>query len=505
MADAKQSERKSVSKSDDENCDSNNTSQSQLGIHIANTQLFQILLILMVGIYIAYKFPKSVEETKPFIDEILDTIKNLTNEHIDKFNKSYSSLSPSQELLTKSNLNIHEKHPIIMIPGLTSTPLVLWTSKKPQSNTTETDYFYKTCGAYLKRTLRQRIWGGTESAFEMARDTNCWLLSMIINETTGLFTMRLIHSASISFNSFPHPTGLDASFAKVRATEGGTGAVDWLFGMVWIWAYIINNLAQIGYDSNLLYVAGYDWRLSLSNMEVRDLYFTRLKREIEYRVRLNNEKAILMGHSLGGNVATYFLQWINIYDKQWIDKYLDSTVLLAAPLLGVPKYVSMSLSGECLETLILPKPIAYMKEWIIPRPYFNRFARSVHSCMYLQPLGGEEIWGKDDMIKWTVNEEMIDNIDDDQFEDVFDKLMNEDVTEKQDRILKRILQRNYTASNWMEGTIKKIDYENYKHLKGYIENGSPSKDDNISDDSKFGNERYFGNVCIFYVDILTDI
>ena len=114
--------------------------------------------------------------------------------------------------------------------------------------------------------------------------------------------------------------------------------------LVWYGQTNHNNLAQIGYDSNLLYVASYDWRLSFKNMEVRDLYFSRLKREIEYRVRLNQEKAIIMGHSMGGNVAVYFLQWVNSNDKKWIDKYIDSTLLLAAPLLGVPKYVGMSLS-----------------------------------------------------------------------------------------------------------------------------------------------------------------
>ena len=51
--------------------------------------------------------------------------------------------------------------------------------------------------------------------------------------------------------------------------------------------------------------------------------------------------------------------------------------------------------------------------------------------MYLT-IGWRANMGKDAMIKWTVNEEMIDVIDDDQFDDEFDKLMNEDVTEKQE-------------------------------------------------------------------------
>ena len=38
---------------------------------------------------------------------------------------------------------------------------------------------------------------------------------------------------------------------------------------------IIENLAVLGYDVNNLWMASYDWRLSYSNLEVRDRFFTR--------------------------------------------------------------------------------------------------------------------------------------------------------------------------------------------------------------------------------------
>ena len=43
----------------------------------------------------------------------------------------------------------------------------------------------------------------------------------------------------------------------------------------------MENLAVVNYDTNNLYLAPYDWRLSYYNLEVRDGYFTRLKATIE--------------------------------------------------------------------------------------------------------------------------------------------------------------------------------------------------------------------------------
>lgn len=44
---------------------------------------------------------------------------------------------------------------------------------------------------------------------------------------------------------------------------------------------IIENLAVVNYDTNNLYLAPYDWRLSLYNLEERDGYFSKLKYTIE--------------------------------------------------------------------------------------------------------------------------------------------------------------------------------------------------------------------------------
>jgi phospholipid:diacylglycerol acyltransferase len=70
-------------------------------------------------------------------------------------------------------------------------------------------------------------------------------------------------------------TGLDPSpDIKVRAAQGIDAASTFVPGY-WIWTKVIENLACLNYDTNNMILASYDWRLSYSNLEVRDGYFSR--------------------------------------------------------------------------------------------------------------------------------------------------------------------------------------------------------------------------------------
>ena len=92
-------------------------------------------------------------------------------------------------------------------------------------------------------------------------------------------------------------TGLDPPEAKIRAAEGINAASSFIQGY-WIWyvlscadlkydfliicrSKIVENLAVVNYDTNNLFLAPYDWRLSYNNLEERDGYFSRLKGAIE--------------------------------------------------------------------------------------------------------------------------------------------------------------------------------------------------------------------------------
>ena len=45
------------------------------------------------------------------------------------------------------------------------------------------------------------------------------------------------------------------------------------------------------------------------NLEKRDMYFTRLKFQIELFKQSNQEKVYIVGHSMGSIVCHFFLKW----------------------------------------------------------------------------------------------------------------------------------------------------------------------------------------------------
>ena len=59
-----------------------------------------------------------------------------------------------------------------------------------------------------------------------------------------------------------------------------------------------------------MHLAAYDWRLASVNLEKRDLYFSRLKFQVEIMRRQTGEKAYIIGHSMGSIVAHFFFQWV---------------------------------------------------------------------------------------------------------------------------------------------------------------------------------------------------
>lgn len=68
---------------------------------------------------------------------------------------------------------------------------------------------------------------------------------------------------------------------------------------------MIQNFAALGYDSNNMHLAAYDWRLAFYNLEVRDSYFSKLKSNIELSKRTSNKKTVLVGHSMGLRITLF--------------------------------------------------------------------------------------------------------------------------------------------------------------------------------------------------------
>ncbi|CEP09805.1 hypothetical protein [Parasitella parasitica] len=166
----------------------------------------------------------------------------------------------------------------------------------------------------------------------------------------------------------------------------------------WIWAKIIENLAYIGYDNNNMHLASYDWRLSFSNLEIRDQYFSRLQSIIEISKKGSGVPAVIVTHSMGSSMFPYFLRWVQSSEggkggNDWTEKHIASFVNIAGPMVGVPKALTAMLSGETRDTMSLGSFGAYLLEKFFSRRERASLMRTWSGGSSMLLKGGETIWG----------------------------------------------------------------------------------------------------------------
>ncbi|TMW59719.1 hypothetical protein Poli38472_004788 [Pythium oligandrum] len=266
--------------------------------------------------------------------------------------------SPDRPGLELKAENVTGVSPVVMIPGFTSTGLEIWQG-----------------GECSKAYFRQRMWGTARMVQQFVLNQKCWLEHMMLNRTTGL----------------------DPDGVKLRPASG-LEAADYVIGGYWVWGKIIENLADIGYDSNSMYMAPYDWRLTPSLMEVRDKYFTKLKYMIEMAKATNDgRKVVVISHSYATQVIYFFMQWVESEKggkggKDWVDQHIDSFVSVAGSILGTVKSVSALMSGEMKDTAELGGLSRFLEYFFGP-PARASLARSWPSVFTMLPIGGEAIWG----------------------------------------------------------------------------------------------------------------
>jgi Lecithin:cholesterol acyltransferase len=259
------------------------------------------------------------------------------------------------ELLFEMGARPH--HPVILVPGVVTTGLEVWQSKP--------------CANYF----RERIWGTMRMITTMLQNPDCWLEHLALNMSTGL-----------------DPDGI-----KLRPARG-LEAGDYLMPGFWVWAKIIRNLADIGYDPNSLTMAPYDWRLAFQHLEKRDYYFTKLKSEIELLVTTNQgHKVVCVTHSFGGPVLAFFLKWVESplganAGPTWVDDHIEATMNVGAPWLGVPKAIASMISGEFRDTAEAGI-LTTVREKILSKLGLAQFLRSCRSMASMLPKGGDLIWG----------------------------------------------------------------------------------------------------------------
>lgn len=249
-------------------------------------------------------------------------------------------------------------HPVVMIPGVISTGLESWGTAN-----------------ISRQYFRKRLWGSWTMMRALVLDREAWKKHVMLDKKTGL----------------------DPPSIKLRAAQG-FDATDFFITGYWIWNKIFENLATIGYDPTNSYTAAYDWRLSYSNLEVRDQYFSRLKSYIEGAVAVEGRKVVLASHSMGSQVMFYFFHWVQSDQggrggESWVDNHIDSWINISGCMLGAVKDLTAVLSGEMRDTAQLNAFAIYGLEKFLSKEERAEIFRAMPGISSMLPIGGNVVWG----------------------------------------------------------------------------------------------------------------
>ncbi|MED6111585.1 hypothetical protein PIB30_053558 [Stylosanthes scabra] len=162
---------------------------------------------------------------------------------------------------------------------------------------------------------------------------NCWLKCMLLDP----------------YNQTDHPD------CKSRPDSGLSGITELDPGYITgplssVWKEWIKWCIEFGIEANAIMAVPYDWRLSPSMLEERDLYFHKLKLTFETAYKLRGGPSLVFAHSLGNHVFRYFLEWLKLeiapkHYIQWLDQHIHAYFAVGAPLLGATETVEATLSG----------------------------------------------------------------------------------------------------------------------------------------------------------------
>mmetsp|Transcript_21956 Transcript_21956/g.62539 ORF Transcript_21956/g.62539 Transcript_21956/m.62539 type:complete len:745 (+) Transcript_21956:3-2237(+) len=196
----------------------------------------------------------------------------------------------------------------------------------------------------------------------------------------------------------------EAPGVKIRNIEGLEG-VDYLSpGMLtdhvsYVFGPVINALVdQGGYTRDVnLQAAPYDWRMSPTELESRDKYFSRTIQQVASLYHSNNDTpVVLIGHSLGTKTAHYFLNFcLKEKGREWIDKYIHTYMPVGGPHLGAPKALRSTISGDkmSLDTFLSDEEaLSFGRSlgsgpWLFP----GKLPAGATASAYVQPQGIMEI------------------------------------------------------------------------------------------------------------------
>eukprot|EP01105_Mastigella_eilhardi_P015273 TRINITY_DN347_c0_g3_i10.p1 TRINITY_DN347_c0_g3~~TRINITY_DN347_c0_g3_i10.p1 ORF type:complete len:437 (+),score=95.63 TRINITY_DN347_c0_g3_i10:795-2105(+) len=194
-------------------------------------------------------------------------------------------------------------------------------------------------------------------------------------------------------------TGLDPPEIKLRPANG-MEAADYLLPGYWVWARVIEHMAQVGYDTNNMYMFGYDWRLGFPDIERRDSGFSKLKFSVEVLHHATGQKVVIAAHSMGGPLLLHFFNWAESSlggngGDSWVNDHVHAVIGIGSTWLGTPKAVSACLSGEMRDTAHFGPLQGYLVDNFFSKAQRRRLFHSWGSIGSLLPVGGNGVWGDD--------------------------------------------------------------------------------------------------------------
>ncbi|CAM6094433.1 unnamed protein product [Calypogeia fissa] len=205
----------------------------------------------------------------------------------------------------------------LIIPGFASTRLRAWTLL---------DCPYSP----LNFSPLDPVWVDVRKVLSVL---NCWLKCMVLDPVTQADHPECKSRPDSGLSAI---TELDPGYITGPASS--------------VWREWVNWCVEFGIEADAIIAVPYDWRLSGSILEKRDLYFHRLKITFETTRKLKGGPSIVFAHSLGNNVFRYFLEWLKLEVApkdylQWLDDHVHAYYAVGAPLLGSAETIKAMLSG----------------------------------------------------------------------------------------------------------------------------------------------------------------
>eukprot|EP00124_Ichthyophonus_hoferi_P004326 Ihof_evm2s462 gene=Ihof_evmTU2s462 len=253
--------------------------------------------------------------------------------------------------LTKREDGYRARFPIVLVPGLCSSGLVIMKSDSHPS-------WVGTRAWFSLNKLSTNMFKNVRTVTESVRT---------VTENVRTVTERLQGEYPSNANTLSEALGNQSNFwlqhmglpgdqdpegIMVRPMQG-IDAVDFLepgamtSGASWVFGPLIQSLRYVGYTDCNLVAAPYDWRMSMGNLEKRDGYFSNLLQLVEDTSKRNNMPVVLLAHSMGNVITKYFLHFAErVKGRDWIDRHIYSFLAAGAPFLGATKAARSTADGD---------------------------------------------------------------------------------------------------------------------------------------------------------------